>query len=273
MRRLNLRTVFALFLVVIVGMSGSAMPSAVAAPAEPVELTVFAAASLTEAFRQIGKNFEKANPGVKVVFSFAGSQQLAAQLGQGAPADVFASANTAQMAVAVNTSRVAKDSPKTFVVNRLLVVTSPTSKIKITKLQDLATPGIKLVLAAKAVPVGQYALDFLDKAVKDPAFGSDYKANVLKNVVSYEENVRSVLTKVALGEGDAGIVYVSDVIASSKTPVKRVNIPDTLNIIASYPIAPVSDSKHALLAKKFVAYVFAGDSRLILARYGFNLPK
>jgi molybdate transport system substrate-binding protein len=154
-----------------------------------------------------------------------------------------------------------------------VVVTSPTSKIKVTTLQDLATPGLKLVLAAKAVPVGQYALDYLDKAVKDSAFGSEYKANVLKNVVSYEDNVRSILTKVAIGEGDAGIVYISDVIASPKTAVKRVTIPDTLNIIATYPIAPISDSKHAELAKQFVAYVFAGDSRLILARYGFSPPK
>lgn len=273
MRRLHSRIVLVLFLAVMIAISGSVTPRASAAPAQPVELTVYAAASLTDAFRQIGKNFEKANPGVKITFNFAGSQQLAAQLGQGAPADVFASANSAQMTVAINAKRVTKETPKTFVLNRLVVVTSPTSKIKISTLQDLATPGIKLVLAAKAVPVGQYALDYLDKAVKDPAFGSEYKANVLKNVVSYEDNVRSVLTKVALGEGDAGIVYVSDVIASPKTPVKRLSIPDSLNIIASYPIAPINDSKHADLAKQFVAFVFAGDSRLILARYGFSLPK
>jgi molybdate transport system substrate-binding protein len=273
MRQFQLRALFTLLLGVMASINGFAAPASVAAQTRPVELTVFAAASLTDAFGKIGKNFEKANPGVKVTFNFAGSQQLAAQLGQGAPADVFASANTAQMTVAVNADRVAKDTPKTFVLNRLVVITSPTSKIKVTTLKDLATPGLKIVLAAKAVPVGQYALDFLDKAVADPGYGSDYKANVLKNVVSYEDNVRSVLTKVALGEGDAGIVYVSDVIASPKTPVKRLTIPDTLNLIASYPIAPVSDTKHADLAKKFVAHVFAGDSRLILARYGFTLPK
>jgi molybdate transport system substrate-binding protein len=198
---------------------------------------------------------------------------LAAQLGQGAPADVFASANTTQMTVAINAKRVAKDTPKTFVLNQLVVVTSPTSKIKISSLKDLATPGLKIVLAAKAVPVGQYSLDFLDKAVKDPSLGSSYKTNVLKNVVSYEDNVRSVLTKVALGEGDAGIVYISDVIASPKTRVTRLAIPDALNVIAAYPIAPISDSKQSDLAKRFVAYIFAGDSRLILARYGFSLPK
>jgi molybdate transport system substrate-binding protein len=273
MRRLRPFALLALVFA-LVGLFASPTPQAVAAPAAQgtTELTVFAAASLTDAYRQIGKNFEKVNPGVKVTFNFAGSQQLAAQLGQGAPADVFASANTAQMNVAVNAGRIAKDASKIFVLNRLLVVVSPSSKVSVTKLQDLAKPGLKLVLAAKAVPVGQYALDFLDKAVKDPAFGSAYKENVLKNVVSYEDNVRSVLTKVSLGEGDAGIVYVSDVVSSPKTPVKRLDIPTKLNIIASYPIAPISDSKHAVLAKKFVDYMFAGDTRLILARYGFTLP-
>jgi molybdate transport system substrate-binding protein len=273
MRRLRPFALLALVLA-LVGMFGSPTPQAVAAPTAQgtTELTVFAAASLTDAYRQIGKNFEKANPGVKVTFNFAGSQQLATQLGQGAPADVFASANTAQMNVAVNAGRVAKDASRIFVLNRLLVVTSPSSKVSITKLQDLAKPGLKLVFAAKAVPVGQYTLDFLDKAAKEPAFGSAYKDSVLKNVVSYEDNVRSVLTKVSLGEGDAGVVYVSDVVSSPKTPVKRLDIPPALNVIAFYPIAPVSDSKNAALAQKFVAYMFAGDTRLILARYGFTLP-
>jgi molybdate transport system substrate-binding protein len=273
MRRLRPFALLALVLA-LVGVFGSPPPRAVAAPAAQgtTELTVFAAASLTDAYRQIGRNFEKANPGVTVTFNFAGSQQLATQLGQGAPADVFASANTAQMNVAVNAGRIAKDASTIFVLNRLLVVTSPSSKLSITKLQDLAKPGLKLVFAAKAVPVGQYTLDFLDKAVRDPAFGSAYKDNVLKNVVSYEENVRSVLTKISLGEGDAGVVYVSDVVSSPKTPVKRLDIPPALNVIAFYPIAPVGDSKHAALAQKFVDYMFAGDTRLTLARYGFTLP-
>jgi molybdate transport system substrate-binding protein len=273
MRRLGQLTLIALLLVLVGALSISAA-SAVTAPVarSPTELTVFAAASLTDAYRQIGRNFEKANPGTKVTFNFAGSQQLAVQLGQGAPADVFASANSSQMTAAVNAGRVAKDSARTFALNRLVVVTSPSSKVKITRLQDLTRPGLKLVFAARAVPVGQYTLDFLDKAVKDPAFGSGYKDAVLKNVVSYEDNVRSVLTKVSLGEGDAGVVYASDVSSSPRTPVERLDIPTSLNVIASYPIAPVGDSKNAALAQKFVDYMFAGDTRLILARYGFTLP-
>ena len=258
----------------LAGALGGLPATAGAAPAAqtPSELTVFAAASLTDAYRQIGRNFEKANPGTHVVFNFAGSQQLAAQLGQGAPADVFASANVAQMTAAVNAGRVAKDTSKTFVRNLLLVVTSPSSKVAITRLQDLAKPGVKLVFAAKAVPVGQYSLDFLDKAANDPAYGSGFKDAVLKNVVSYEDNVRSVLTKVSLGEGDAGVVYISDAISSPNTSVKRIYIPLSLNIIATYPIAAISDSKQAALAQKFVNYMYAGDTRLIFARYGFTLP-
>lgn len=273
MRRLPPLALFALLLALLGALSLPTAP-AVAAPAAQgsTELTVFAAASLTDAYREIGRNFERANPGARVVFNFAGSQQLAAQLGQGAPADVFASANAAQMTAAVNGGRVEKHTARTFVLNRLVVVTSPSSKVRIARLQDLARPGLKLVFAAKAVPVGQYSLDFLDKANRDPAFGSGYRAAVLKNVVSYEDSVRAVLTKVSLGEGDAGIVYSSDVISSPRTPVKRLYIPNRLNVIASYPIATVSDSKHAALAQKFVDYMFSGDSRRILARYGFTLP-
>lgn len=273
MSRLHPLLLLTLLLAFVSVLAGPAAPAAAAPAAQGnAELTVFAAASLTDAYRQIGRNFEKANPGVRVVFNFAGSQQLAAQLGQGAPADVFASANATQMSAAVDAGRVDKDSAKTFVLNRLVVVTTPNSRVRITRLQDLARPGLKLVFAAKAVPVGQYTQEFLDKAAASPAFNRGFKDNVLKNVVSYEDNVRSVLTKISLGEGDAGVVYVSDVISSPRMPVRRIEIPRTLNVIASYPIATVSDAKNAALAQKFVQYMYADDTQLILARYGFTLP-
>lgn len=269
MRRSNL----AGLLLVLALLCGFAAPATAAPAAQTnVELTVFAAASLTEAFKEIGGNFERANPGVKVVFNFAGSQQLAAQLAQGAPADVFASANITQMNNAIKARRVVEGSANIFVQNKLVVVTPRDGKVKITKLQDLARPGLKVVLADKAVPVGQYSLEYLDKASKDPAFGSDYRTKVLANVVSYEDNVRSVLTKVALGEADAGIVYVSDVISAAKNPVRRLDIPARLNVIASYPIAPIGDAPQAQLAAKFVRFMFNGQSQLILVKYGFSLP-
>jgi molybdate transport system substrate-binding protein len=232
-------------------------------------LTVFAAASLQDAFGQIGKDFETANPGAHVAFNFAGSQQLAQQLGQGAPADVFASANNTQMNVAVTAGRIISGTPRTFVRNRLVVVVPSGNPAKLQTLQDLGKPGVKLVLAAKEVPVGQYALDFLGKASAQPEFGETYSQTVLANVVSYEDNVKAVLTKVALGEADAGIVYSTDVTPDVKDKVTKITIPDALNTVASYPIAAVQDSKQADLANKFVAYVLSDDGQKVLALNGF----
>ncbi|MFN8488893.1 MAG: molybdate ABC transporter substrate-binding protein [Caldilineaceae bacterium] len=232
-------------------------------------LTVFAAASLTDAFNEIGKNFEAANPGVKVVFNFAGSQQLAQQLGQGAPADVFASANGKQMDVAIDTGRMISGTAHTFVRNRLVVITPKDNPAQLKSLPDLAKSGIKLVFAAKEVPVGQYALDFLDKVVKDGRLGADYKDKVLANVVSNEQDVKAVLAKVALGEADGGIVYTSDITAAAGTKVQRIDIPDKFNTIAAYPIAAVKDSKHLDLANTFTAYIFTPAAQQVLVKYGF----
>ena len=250
-----------------------ALPGCRATPAamqpSAATLTVFAAASLTGAFTEIGRQFEAAHPGVKVTFNFAGSQQLAQQLGQGAPGDVFASANKKQMDVAVTAGRVASGSAQAFAKNRLLVIFPKDNPANLATLQDLAKPGLKLVLAAKEVPVGQYALDFLDKAVLDAAFGSIFKDDVLKNVVSYEQDVKAVLTKVVLGEADAGIVYTTDVVGDSAGKVGRLDIPDALNTIASYPIARVSDSANADQAQAFVDTVLSPAGQAVLAQYGF----
>ena len=232
-------------------------------------LTVFAAASLTDAFQTISKNFSTAHPGVDVVFNFAGSQQLAQQIGQGAPADLFASANASQMAVAIESGRVVSGTEQLFVRNRLVVVTPVDNPAGIATLADLAKPGLQIVLATKEVPVGQYALDFLDKAEADGTLGAGYRDAVLANVVSYEENVRTVLAKVTLGEADAGIVYRSDVTPTAAEQVQRIGIPDNLNTIASYPIAPLSDSPHAALAQQFIDYLLSPAGQQILEDAGF----
>ena len=155
--------------------------------------------------------FEADHPGVTAVFNFAGSQQLAQQINEGAPADVFASANKKQMDVVIEAGGIVSGTQQTFAKNRLVVIFPKDNPAGLAELKDLANPDSKLVLAAKEVPVGQYSLDFLDKAVADTAFGATFKDDVLKNVVSYEDNVKAVLTKVALGEADAGIVYLSDI--------------------------------------------------------------
>lgn len=238
------------------------------APASSKTLTVLAAASLTESFTELGTMFETQNPGVKVSFNFAGSQQLAQQLDQGAAADVFASASPKYMTAAVTSKRVNQADAQTFVKNRLVVIFPKANPAGLTALKDLAKPGLKIDLEDKSVPAGQYSLDFLDKAVKDPGFDPSFKDNVLKNVVSYETDVKVVVSKVSLGEADAGIVYITDFNAA-KDKLGKMDIPDALNTVAIYPIAPISDSKNADLAKAFVALVLSPDGQAVMAKYGF----
>jgi molybdate transport system substrate-binding protein len=234
------------------------------------ELIVFAAASLTEAFTELGAALTAAHPGVRVIFNFGGSQQLAQQLAQGAPADLFASANRRQMAVAVDAGRVGSDTAQVFACNRLVVVYPVANHAGLATLHDLAAPGLKLVLAAPEVPVGGYARDFLDRAAVAADYGPAYSAAVLANVVSYEENVRAVLSKVVLGEADAGIVYASDVTLDAAEQVGRMAIPDALNTVAEYPVAPVVDAAHPALAQAFLDLLLGPEGQAILAKYGFE---
>jgi molybdate transport system substrate-binding protein len=236
---------------------------------DPVDLTVFAAASLTEPFGEIGKLFEADYPGVTVVFNFSGSQQLAQQINEGAPADVFASANNRQMGMVIQAGWIVSGTQRTFAQNRLMVIYPQDNPANLKELKDLAKPDLKLVLAAKEVPVGGYSLDFLDKAVADPAFGTTFKDDVLKNVVSYEDNVKAVLTKVVLGEADAGIVYSSDISGQDTGKVGWLDVPDALNVIATYPIALVKESENPVLAQAFIDWVLSQEGQNVLAKYSF----
>jgi len=241
----------------------------ISAPAEAVELNIFAAASLTESFNEIGKLFEANHPGVTVVFNFASSQQLAQQINEGAPADVFASANKKQMDAVIEARGIISGTQQTFAQNRLVVIYPQDNPASLKELKDLAKSDLKLIFAAKEVPVGQYSLDFLDKAVADPAFGTAFKEDVLANVVSYEDNVKAVLAKVALGEADAGIVYLSDISGADANKVGQIDIPEALNVIASYPIAPIMDRKSPEMAQAFIDLVLSQEGQDILAKYGF----
>ncbi len=244
-------------------------PTAPAAASLAGELVVFATASLTDAFTQIGKEFEAANPGTRIIYNFAGSQQLAQQIAQGAPADVFAAAHARPMDLAMQSGRIVRGTQQVFVQNRLIVVLPADNPAGIEQLSDLARPGIKLVLAAADVPVGAYARDFLANAATDPAFGAGYDTAVLANLISEEQNVRAVLTKVLLGEADAGIVYSSDVAPAEAGQVLRLEIPDRLNPIAEYLVAAVQDRPHAALADAFIAYLLAPAGQDVLAQHGF----
>ncbi|HEY3289367.1 MAG TPA: molybdate ABC transporter substrate-binding protein [Anaerolineae bacterium] len=232
-------------------------------------LKVFAAASLQDAFTEIGQTFEANNPGISVRFNYAGSQQLAQQISQGAPADVFASANALQMKAAVASGRIVSDTDRVFARNRLVVIVPGDNRAGLHTLQDLAKPALKIALAAKEVPAGQYALDFLTKTQSDASFSPGYRDAVLKNVVSYEENVRSVLSKVMLGEVDAGIVYTTDAAGSPAGKIGQIEIPDALNSVAAYPIAVLKDSTNATAARAFVDFVLSDKGQQLLAKYGF----
>jgi molybdate transport system substrate-binding protein len=232
-------------------------------------ITVFAAASLTEAFTEIKGLYEADHPQTTVLLNLAGSQQLAQQLAQGAPADVFASADKQQMQVAIQAGRVAQDAPTVFAGNHLVVVFPQSNPAGISRLQDLAKPALKLVLADQAVPVGHYSLEFLDKASQTPEFGEVFKSDVLKNVVSYEENVKAVLSKVLLAEADAGIVYASDVTPADAQKLGVLEIPTSLNVTASYFVAPVAGSSHPDQARAFVDFLLFTQIQDLLASYGF----
>lgn len=251
----------------------SAVPDATA-HATPVasisgEIIVFAAASLTEAYTEIGESFETAYPGTTVTCNFAGSQQLAQQIAQGAPADVFASANSRHMQSAIASGHVVSGTQQVFAHNRLVAIVSNDSPVAVTRLDDLAIPDLKLILAAQEVPVGNYTLEFLNKAATDDTLGSAYKEAVLANVVSYEQNVKAVVTKIVLGEGDAGIVYSSDVTADAAAHITTIDIPDHLNTIATYPIAPVRDSVRPHTAQAFIDYVCSAEGQAVLQKHGF----
>lgn len=231
-------------------------------------LTVFAAASLTQAFGEIGKAFVAANPGVSVTFNFAGSQTLQGQIAQGAPADVFASASGTYMDAAVTGGFVDKAASQVFLTNILLVILPPSNPANVQSLQELSKPGLKWVLADVSVPAGKYARQILDNMSKDPAYGTDFGTKVLANVVSNETDVKQVVSKVQLGEADAGMVYVSDAVAAPT--LKTIEIPASLNVVAKYPIAPLLKSANPDLAAGFIAYVLSADGQATLKKWGFT---
>ncbi len=226
------------------------------------QLTVFAAASLTESFGEIATTFEASHPGVDVTLNFAGSNTLRAQIDQGAQADVFASANTKEMDALVSNGLVAEGAPQTFLTNRLVVITPTENPAGVSTFDDLTRPGLKLVLAAEDVPAGRYARQMLDNT------GADFKTKVLANVVSNEADVKQVLAKVQLGEADAGIVYASDAVAASELPV--IEIPSEWNVLAMYPIAPLVNAPQPKLASEFVAFVLSPVGQTILQKWGFS---
>lgn len=242
-----------------------------------VSLSVFAAASLRESFVEMEQGFKAANPGVtELRFNFQGSQMLVTQIQQGAPADLFASADRANMDKAVQAGLI-EGTPRELARNLLAIALPSENFGNIQGLRDLARPGVKISLADEKVPVGAYSLQALDKLSADPAYGPGFKQQVLANVVSREENVRQVLTRVQLGEADAGIVYLTDALAANASsgsagvqPVKTLEIPGRYNVVAAYYIGVVKGAAHPQAAAAWIDYVLSDAGQSVLQKYGFS---
>ena len=231
------------------------------------DLTVFAAASLTDAFEAIEAELEAANPALTITYNFGGSQALVTQLMEGAAADVFAAANAAQMTAAAEAGVIAGE-PVTFVRNRLAIVTPAHNPAGIERPADLGNDGIRLVLAQPEVPAGRYAREAVCLMGADAAFGDDFVGQVAANVVSEEEDVRDALARVQLGEADAGIVYVSDA-AAAGDDVQVIPFPDEVNVVVAYPIATVAGGD-ASIAGAFIAYLLGAEGQATLEDHGFE---
>lgn len=271
------RLLAALFALVLV--AACSAPSAPRTPtagitpaAAPVtgEIVVFAASSLSDVFQDMATGFQQAYPSAKLSFNFGASSQLATQLGQGASADVFASADTTQMANA-KTSGAVSGQDHVFAGNRLVLITPKDNPAHINSVKDLANDGIKFVTAQPRVPIGKYTAQMLDRASADPAYGADFKTKVQANTVSQEDNVRQVVSKVQLGEADAGIVYSTDATPQVRDQLNLIQVPDSLQTLATYPIA-VAKGNNAAGGEAFVAYVLGPAGQATLARWGFLPP-
>jgi len=258
---MNKRVFVALFAALVLSIS--------AGFAQSPELTVFTAASLTGAFGEIGEMYEN-ETGIHVAFNFDGSQALRTQLENGAYADVFASANMKQMNAVRESGLMNNSSVAIFTRNKLSLIIPKDNPAKITNLSDLARPGVKIVMGTKDVPVGDYALQIIARLGNASAYGPDYERDVLANVISQETNVNYVVTKVALGEADAGFAYVSDVTQDMISKIDKIVIPDEYNIIAEYPLGMLMESKYPAESQRFMDLVMSDEGRAVLEKYGFD---
>lgn len=275
-RKLSVLLMILLAMVLIAGCDQSgpeATPTSV--PVQPPvqssgEIVVFAASSLKDAFDQIASDAKQS--GIKkVTFNYAGSQALVTQLSQGAKADLLATADEKSMKAALDAGVIGISTYRTFASNKLIVITAKGSEGKIATLKDLSKSGLKLVLAAPAVPAGNYSLQILDKMAADPAYGTNFKDAVLANVVSREDNVRQVVAKVQLGEADAGIVYVTDA-KSVSGKVGTIEIPEQYNVIAEYWLAVPPNALNVADARTFVGYLLSDQGQKTLQDFGFAPP-
>lgn len=234
--------------------------------AEEQVLVVSAASSLQDSFIEAGKMFEHDHPGTRIAFNFASSNQLFNQIEQGAPVDVFASADMSLLKRLAEKLITTEDS--VMAKNKLTVIVSKSSNMKVNDIADLTKKGVRIILAGNQVPAGRYARQFLQKADQGGSYGADFNAKVMANVVSEEPDLRMVAMKVSFGEGDAGIVYVSDASGDVGNKVRTIAIADNLNVLMEYGVAIVKKSAHPELAKAFYDLMLSPKGQAIITKGG-----
>jgi molybdate transport system substrate-binding protein len=256
------------FLFAACGSTASSNTSSTPMPApSPVTLNILAASSLTKSFGTLATNYHTLHPNVTIKGVYDSSTALEQQIANGAPADIFASADTTNMQKAAQANLV--DASQIFAENRLVVILPVSNPGHITTLKDLSNAGVKIDLANATVPVGKYARQVLDNLGKSSDYGAAYEAAVLKNVVSEEATDAAIVQKVQLGEADAGIVYVSDINSTDAAQFTSIAIPDNFNVISQYPIAAVKSSAHIADDQAFIQYVLSSAGQNVLKQYNF----
>ena len=278
--RSRLTILVATVALVLIGCSNAGAASSSAAQATPVatgevsvsanrELTVFGAASLKGVLDKAKAAYETAYPGTTVAISTDSSSALEMQIEQGAPADVFLSADTMNPKKLVD-GGFADGAAVTFAGNELTVIVPTANPAGIKTPADLAKPGVKVIAAGPEVPITKYATQLVGNLAKESGYPADFAAKYAASIASKEDNVKAVVAKVELGEGDAGIVYVTDAKASSK--VTPIDVPDTANVPATYAGVVVKASKNAAAAKTFLDWFAGPGGQAILSEFGFLPP-
>jgi molybdate transport system substrate-binding protein len=233
------------------------------------ELTVFGAASLRNALEALAAAYEDTSPGVTFTISTDSSAALATQIQQGAPADVFLSADTTNPQKLADAGLAAGD-PIVFALNALTVIVPSGNPAGIQTPADLARPGVRVIAAGDEVPITRYAVQLVENLAAEPGYPADFVAAYTSNIVSREDNVRAVAAKIELGEGDAGIVYATDAIATDS--VEAIEVPDSANVPARYAGVVVAASANREAAEAFLAWVAGPQGQAVLADFGFRPP-
>jgi len=235
---------------------------------EGERLTVFCGAGLTGALSEIGGIYENAT-NISVEFNFDGVPALRSQIEQGAYADILVSANLKHMNALKSEGFINNSTVEVFARNKVAIIVPNDNPASITGLKDLASPGVKILMGTKDLPAGYYALQVLDKLAADPEYGPAYRESVLYNVVSQETTVNRIVSKIALGEADAGFAFISDVSPQMVGKVTRILIPEKYNVVGDFPVAVLSQSKYPVEAQAFLDMIMSTEGQSILGKYGF----